>query len=102
QLKFHVRYRSTNRIGSVDQNRKFDGRRNGVLQLRKESRDAVYHLNDICSWLPLYVHNYGRGLIHPGSLPYVLYAIDDLRDILQHHGSAVPVSNDYLVVIVSG
>ena len=77
------------------------------MQLRQQLLDAVGNAYDVGSGLPLNVDDHCRrgsrrrvSVTHPCRLVCVLYALDDIRDILQPDSITVAIRNHRIGVVV--
>ena len=52
-------------------------------------------LDRIAAGLPLHIQDDCWRLIHPGGLRAVLYSIDNVGDIRQHHRGAITIRHNY-------
>ena len=102
QFELHVTNRRTNGRGAIGQHRHLDGGGQRTLQLRQELLDAVCHLNDIRTRLPLDIDEHGRRLVHPGRLLDVFHIIDHIGHVGQMDGRAIAIRDDERLVFSAG
>src|SRR6202030_2859805 len=101
QLELHIVDRRANRLRTVDEDLSLDRRRHGSLQLRQNCLDAIGHADDVASGLALNIEqNRGRG-VNPGRLLHVFSAVDGGGYVRQTHWCAVPVGDDYAVILLA-
>lgn len=51
-------------------------------------------LDNVRTWLPLYVEQNGRLLTHPRGQLFVFYTVEDVSNLAQLHRSPILISND--------
>ncbi len=51
--------------------------------------------------MPLNIHDHRRRRVHPGSLPHVFGAIDDVGDIRQKYRRAIAIGNNHRLEVLA-
>ena len=84
-------------LGTIIKDVHGDRGRHLPLQFGQEGADGVHHFHGIGPGLALHGQgDAGRAVIAPGQLLVLLHAVDDLPDVAQAHGRAVPVGHHHI------